>query len=496
MTTDTLLLSETDSPEIFIGIVSPVGTSINSTIAALTQEFEAKNYAVHHIRISTLFPEIAKSLNYDKLDETTRYKRIDSYIAFANKLRDKKGSGFLATYALSQIIEKRSQGSNRRNVYIINQLKTEIEIKNLREIYGASFFQISIYSARHVRVDTLAREMAHDNHRRDTNFFRGKAESLVSRDEDEIDEDNGQQVGKIFQLADFVVNADRPDDRNSVATQVKRFIELLFGHNGYSPTRRVYGMFLAHSAALRSLDLSRQVGAAIFRRTGEIAALGANEVPRAGGGTYWDEDIFDAREYKIGSDSNDQRKKEIMDEILSILDVNFESLNESKKEEIDDSQFMDALEYGRIVHAEMSAITDAARLGIDVHGAKLYCTTFPCHMCSKLIVASGISEVIFLEPYPKSLTADLHSDSVHIEGMSRGTYEHFPSVMFSPFFGITPRRYREFFSRTKRKVKGKFQTYRHGKATPMFESNAASYLKLESTAIASLPSTLASPFED
>ena len=36
------------------------------------------------------------------------------------------------------------------------------------------------------------------------------------------------------------------------------------------------------------------------------------------------------------------------------------------------------IEFGKIVHAEMSAITDAARRGLSVKDATLYCTTFPC----------------------------------------------------------------------------------------------------------------------
>ena len=83
---------------------------------------------------------------------------------------------------------------------------------------------------------------------------------------------------------------------------------------------------------------------------------------------------------------------------------------------------MDALEYGRTIHAEMSAISDAARLGRALKGTILFCTTFPCHMCAKHIVAAGISEVIYLEPYPKSLAGELHGDSVEIEGQSRGEF--------------------------------------------------------------------------
>lgn len=42
------------------------------------------------------------------------------------------------------------------------------------------------------------------------------------------------------------------------------------------------------------------------------------------------------------------------------------------------------------VHAEQNAITDAARRGVSVDGASLYCTHFPCINCVKVIVASGV----------------------------------------------------------------------------------------------------------
>jgi len=124
-------------------------------------------------------------------------------------------------------------------------------------------------------------------------------------------------------------------------------------------------------------------------------------------------------------------------------------------------------------------LSDAARLGVSVAGGTLYCTTFPCHMCSKHIVASGLSKVVFLEPYPKSLTSDLHSDSVKIEGMSRGSYDRFPSVNFIPFFGITPARYRELFSRQKRKVDGVYSRYRDGFPRPILSSLVPAYLRME-----------------
>jgi deoxycytidylate deaminase len=68
-------------------------------------------------------------------------------------------------------------------------------------------------------------------------------------------------------------------------------------------------------------------------------------------------------------------------------------------------------------------------------------------MCAKHIVAAGIAKVMFLEPYPKSLTANLHGDSVRIEGADRGRHQPYPAVEFSHFHGISHRRYRELFGK-------------------------------------------------
>ena len=51
---------------------------------------------------------------------------------------------------------------------------------------------------------------------------------------------------------------------------------------------------------------------------------------------------------------------------------------------------LDVIEYGRTVHAEMAAITDAARRGASVRNTTMYSTTFSCHDCAKHIVAAGI----------------------------------------------------------------------------------------------------------
>lgn len=53
------------------------------------------------------------------------------------------------------------------------------------------------------------------------------------------------------------------------------------------------------------------------------------------------------------------------------------------------------------IHAEMNAILHAAKNGIPLKGAVLYCTMQPCHNCLKHIVQSGIKEVIYDIPHGK-----------------------------------------------------------------------------------------------
>ena len=53
----------------------------------------------------------------------------------------------------------------------------------------------------------------------------------------------------------------------------------------------------------------------------------------------------------------------------------------------------------RTVHAEVNAISQAARRGVAVDGATLYCTYSPCLTCLKQIINSGIQRVVFAEAY-------------------------------------------------------------------------------------------------
>ncbi|MCF7802805.1 MAG: dCMP deaminase family protein [Candidatus Marinimicrobia bacterium] len=56
----------------------------------------------------------------------------------------------------------------------------------------------------------------------------------------------------------------------------------------------------------------------------------------------------------------------------------------------------------RTVHAEQNAISQAAKFGIAVEGATLYCTMFPCYTCAKMLVNVGINRIIAEFDYQSS----------------------------------------------------------------------------------------------
>jgi cytidine deaminase len=223
-------------------------------------------------------------------------------------------------------------------------------------------------------------------------------------------------------------------------------------------------MFQAVGAALRSVELGRQVGAALATPSGSVIALGANEVPAAGGGSYWEGDQEDAREYTRERDTNRLSQVEIAEEVEELLRERFkevakrlkkkgvrkvqpvfrkaflEGLGEAVRE---GTRLREVTEYGRAVHAEMSALLDAARRGVSVQGATLFITVFPCHNCTRHIIEAGVRRVIFIEPYPKSRAFALHSDALDRPNKPMGGDPG--KVSFEPFVGVAPRRYRELF---------------------------------------------------
>jgi len=61
----------------------------------------------------------------------------------------------------------------------------------------------------------------------------------------------------------------------------------------------------------------------------------------------------------------------------------------------------------RGLHAEQNAIIQAALHGVSTRDARLYCTNHPCIICSKMIINSGISSVVYRDEYDDDLAEEM-----------------------------------------------------------------------------------------
>jgi len=69
----------------------------------------------------------------------------------------------------------------------------------------------------------------------------------------------------------------------------------------------------------------------------------------------------------------------------------------------------------RTVHAEQNAISQAARRGIALEGATLYCRMTPCRTCAMLIINCGIVRVVCEKKYHAGAESEAMFDQVGIE---------------------------------------------------------------------------------
>ena len=63
------------------------------------------------------------------------------------------------------------------------------------------------------------------------------------------------------------------------------------------------------------------------------------------------------------------------------------------------------------IHAEQNAIIQAAKLGVTIEGATLYCTHQPCVICAKMIINAGIARVVYGEGYPDDFALEIFKEA-------------------------------------------------------------------------------------
>lgn len=509
---------ERRSPELVIALAGPIGCGIGGVADALDSKLRERGYLdVVRVKLSD-FIETAieeKLIPPQQRDESksaryNRYRRLQE--AGKELRRQTSNPAVLAEYAARRIsVDRLARKSETQEhfegplvpskiAYIIDQVKRPEEVTLLRALYRNLFYVAGVTRIYSKRDGALVSE----------GIKKDEVDGLMEIDRME-DGDDGQQLDKTLFLADYFIRNDSmaADDKQD---KLNRFLNLIHGDQSDSPTENESGMFAAYSASLRSACLSRQVGAAITARSGEVIATGCNDVPKAGGGLY---------SHASGKGDmrcihqegrlcfNDLHKRqlqeavgEVIDQVLGENDKSFIQGGEAIKLQPDrrkklldaiykKTRMKDLIEYSRSVHAEMDAIVSLARVGgTGLQSATLYTTTFPCHNCARHIVASGIMKVFYVEPYEKSLAKDLHEDAIafEIEESKDATPKR---VEFLHFEGVAPRQFHNMFRAVGRKNdSGKFVPIRPHEAHKAIPEYLDGYQDFEMKAVAHLEQEL------
>ncbi|WP_277373228.1 anti-phage dCTP deaminase [Pseudomonas sp. AA-38] len=436
------------SDEIIIAFCGPVGCNLTDVVRTIRSQFEEYGYTTEHIKISDIIkshfkehglPTEHASLSLDSLTGTERYTALQD---LGNALRKKFDAKILAALAMAKVAANRhiyQQKSNTKKppktVYLIDQLKHPEEVELFKLVYGNIFYLVGVLSPQNVRFNHLTRTERISGH---------DAQFLIERDRNESHATHGQKLEKTVQLADYFIRNNQ-DNISNLFNPCQRFVALVHGKNGVTPTRDESGMYAAYSASLKSACLSRQVGAAIANKEGSVISLGWNDVPKFGGGLYTSDSTNDQRcIYHGGKCYNDIHKNRLISDIVNIVSSEVEvppEIRDKLSRLIQkETRAGSIIEFSRAIHAEMEAILGLARSqGNSTDSCVLYTTTFPCHNCARHIIAAGIKRVVYIEPYEKSLALDLHEDAISTdENVSNKT-------LFETFSGVSPSKYASFF---------------------------------------------------
>jgi deoxycytidylate deaminase len=252
----------------------------------------------------------------------------------------------------------------------------------------------------------------------------------------------------------FVVDEDTP---GHLTAALHRLHALLTGRQRITPSRAEFAMHAAYGAALRSAAQRGGVGAALVDANGEVLALGTAEVPRAGGGQYWDGDPDDARDFRLGPDPASTARTETVGLLLHLLAARGVTLpgptpevTRDLLEDFDAAQHSFGVGHGgppaqtfeslgRVVHAEMAALLSAARTGVRTVGTALHVTGRPCRQCLRHLVGAGLRQVVHFGPR-QNAPPPFHADSVTVQDDQTGR------LPMLPFTGIGPGAYPLLFS--------------------------------------------------
>lgn len=264
----------------------------------------------------------------------------ENLIAIGNDLRHKYGAGVLAKRTLEKVeIDKH---------YVIDSIRHPAEVKELRS--KDNFILIEIAASPKVRFQRIKKRARENDPKTFSEFKR------IENVEGKSKVGSDQQLNRTLELADYTIQ-----NSGTISAFHGKIGQLIMKISAQKkrPDWDEYFMEIAKVVSLRSNCMKRKVAAVIVKDK-RVIATGYNGTPRG---------------VKNCNEGGCPR-------------CNSFAASGTKLEECLCS------------HGEENAITQSAYHGVNIGGATIYTTFSPCLLCTKMIINSGLKEVVYNVNYP------------------------------------------------------------------------------------------------
>jgi dCMP deaminase len=271
-----------------------------------------------------------------------RKKRITraNLIAIGKELREKNGLSVLAEKTIPKIELDKN--------FVIDSIRNPAEVKALQKLQD--FTMVEITATEKIRFDRIKKRKRESDPKTLVEFRK------VERAETHSKAAASQQLITTAKLADLKIPNNGSLDL--LHDNIRKTVQKISKTMKRPPWDR-YFMNIALQVALRSNCLKRKVAAVIVKDK-RIISTGYNGTPRG-----------------------------------------IQNCNEGGCPRCN-SLTSSGTNLGECFcsHAEENAITQSAYHGVNIKGTTLYSTLSPCIMCTKMIINSGIEEVVYNAHYP------------------------------------------------------------------------------------------------
>jgi len=291
-----------------------------------------------YLSLSDELREIAK----ERKVEITRKNLQD----LGNLLRENFGAGVLAEHVLNKIKNQKYEKA------VVDGIRNPAEIKVLKEL--KDFFLVSVDAPQEKRFQRLVERNRESDPKTWNDFL-----VVDNRDKGVGEVETGQAVGKCMEQANFeLINSGTLDE-------VKEKVKELYEDIERKIPRLTWDEYFTEisKAVAKRATCNRGRSGCVIAKNKQILVTGYVGSPK--GLPHCDE---------IG--------------------------HQIKRTIHEDGKISEHCV--RTTHAEQNALCQAAKLGVPVEGATLYCKMTPCIVCAKLIINTGIKRVVCEKDYQAS----------------------------------------------------------------------------------------------